>query len=180
MARADRAARRGDAPAVKTRLAGIEQHLHRGIVELLESQGVRMVNGVGRLKGPHEVVAETDSGLEELSADAVLLSTGSRPRIPDWAEPDGERLLTTRQAYPPPELPEHLIVIGSGVTGVEFVHMFRSFGSQVTLVVSRQQVLPQKDRSPLTENTLAMTTEANAAASSLWMCGFCEVIQSVS
>jgi dihydrolipoamide dehydrogenase len=54
-------------------------------------------------------------------------------------------VLTTRQAYPPPELPGHLVVIGSGVTGVEFVHMFRSFGSDVTLVVSRQQVLPQKD-----------------------------------
>src|SRR5437764_9125829 len=135
-----------DAPAVKTRLAGIEQHLHRGIVELLESQGVRMVNGVGRLKGPHEVVVETqDGGMEELEADAILLATGSRPRIPDWAEPDGNRVLTTRQAYPPPEIPEHLVVIGSGVTGVEFVHMFSSFGSQVTLTVSRQQVLPSKD-----------------------------------
>ena len=54
-------------------------------------------------------------------------------------------MLTTREAYPPPELPEHLVVIGSGVTGVEFVHMFASLGSQVTLVVSRQQVLPNKD-----------------------------------
>src|SRR5439155_11257120 len=63
----------------------------------------------------------------------------------DWARPDGERVLTTRQAYPPPQLPDHMIVIGSGVTGVEFVHMFSSFGSNVTLVVSRQQVLPLKD-----------------------------------
>jgi dihydrolipoamide dehydrogenase len=91
------------------------------------------------------VVVETVDGIEELSGDAVLVSTGSRPRIPDWAEPDGERILITRQSYPPPELPEHLVVIGSGVTGVEFVHMFASFGSQVTLIVSRQQVLPRKD-----------------------------------
>src|SRR5205085_892811 len=49
------------------------------------------------------------------------------------------------QAYPPPTLPGHLVVIGSGVTGVEFVHMFASLGSQVTLVVSRQHVLPNKD-----------------------------------
>jgi pyruvate/2-oxoglutarate dehydrogenase complex dihydrolipoamide dehydrogenase (E3) component len=75
----------------------------------------------------------------------VVLSTGSRPRIPDWAPIDGERVLTTRHAYPPPTLPEHLIVVGSGVTGVEFVHMFSAFGCQVTLIVSRQQVLPQKD-----------------------------------
>ncbi|MGH9273300.1 MAG: dihydrolipoyl dehydrogenase family protein, partial [Acidimicrobiales bacterium] len=77
--------------------------------------------------------------------DAILLSTGSRPRIPDWAQVDGERVLTTRDAYPPIEMPEHLVVIGSGVTGVEFVHMFSSLRSKVTLIVSRQQVLPQKD-----------------------------------
>jgi dihydrolipoamide dehydrogenase len=135
-----------DTAALKARLADIEGHLHRSIVELLDSQGVRMVNGVGRLKGPHEVVVETqDGGMEELEADAILLSTGSRPRIPDWCEPDGKRVLTTRQAYPPPEIPEHLVVVGSGVTGVEFVHMFSSFGSKVTLIVSRQQVLPTKD-----------------------------------
>jgi dihydrolipoamide dehydrogenase len=58
---------------------------------------------------------------------------------------DHERVLTTRDAYPPKELPEHLIVVGSGVTGVEFVHMFSAFGCKVTLVVSREQVLPQKD-----------------------------------
>src|SRR6476469_7693613 len=90
-------------------------------------------------------MAETAEGVTELDADAILLSTGSRPRVPDWCQPDGDRILTTRQAYPPPAMPEHLVVIGSGVTGVEFVHMFASFGSKVTLVVSRQQVLPQKD-----------------------------------
>ena len=78
-------------------------------------------------------------------ADAILISTGSRPRLPDWADVDGDRILSTRDAYPPKVLPEHLVVVGSGVTGVEFVHMFSSFGSEVTLIVSRQQVLPNKD-----------------------------------
>jgi dihydrolipoamide dehydrogenase len=134
-----------DLDAQRARIGEIETHLHDSIVELLTSQGVRLVKGTGRLKGPHDVVAETDEGIEEFSADAVLISTGSRPRVPDWAQPDGEHILTTRQAYPPPELPSHLVVIGSGVTGVEFVHMFTSFGSKVTLIVSRQQVLPNKD-----------------------------------
>ncbi|HKH07253.1 MAG TPA: FAD-dependent oxidoreductase [Acidimicrobiales bacterium] len=134
-----------DVRALRERIQGIENRLESNIVDLLRSQGVRLIQGSGRLKGPHEVVAETAEGVLELEADFVLLSTGSRPRIPDWAEVDGERVLTTRQAYPPPELPEHLVVIGSGVTGVEFVHMFSSLGSQVTLIVSRQQVLPQKD-----------------------------------
>jgi dihydrolipoamide dehydrogenase len=135
-----------DLDALKQRIAAIESRLNRSITELLQSQGVRMVQGTGRLLGPHEVVVETADGTtEELHADAVLLCTGSRPRVPDWCRPDGDRILTTRQAYPPPALPEHLVVVGSGVTGVEFVHMFSSFGSQVTLIVSRQQVLPQKD-----------------------------------
>lgn len=134
-----------DFEALKTRNASIEERLNRSVVTLLESQGVRMIHGTGRFEGPHDLVAETAQGSVELTADAVLLSTGSRSRIPDWVETDGERILTTRQAYPPAELPEHLVVVGSGVTGVEFVHMFSSFGCQVTLIVSRQQVLPQKD-----------------------------------
>ena len=134
-----------DLEGLRTRIADVSEHLRTSVCDMLESQGVRVLHGTGRLKGPHEVVAETHDGVHELQADAVLLSTGSRPRIPEWATPDGERVLTTRQAYPPPEMPSHLVVIGSGVTGVEFVHMFRSFGSKVTLIVSRQQVLPQKD-----------------------------------
>jgi dihydrolipoamide dehydrogenase len=134
-----------DAPAVRDRIATITGRLHRNIHDLLDSQGVRIISGVGKLKGPHEVIADVGGGIEELDADAVLVCTGSRPRIPEWCEPDGERILTTRQAYPPPEIPTHLVVIGSGVTGVEFVHMFSSFGAQVTLIVSRQQVLPRKD-----------------------------------
>jgi dihydrolipoamide dehydrogenase len=134
-----------DFEALRARIEAIEARLESNIVQLLRSQGVRMVHGTGTLAGPHELVVETPDGRVELEADAILISTGSRPRIPDWAAVDGERVLTTRQAYPPPELPEHLVVIGSGVTGVEFVHMFSSLGSEVSLIVSRQQVLPQKD-----------------------------------
>jgi pyruvate/2-oxoglutarate dehydrogenase complex dihydrolipoamide dehydrogenase (E3) component len=134
-----------DFEALRSRIQQIEDRLESNIVGLLRSQGVRMIEGTARLKGPHEIAVDTPDGVTEVTADVIVLSTGSRPRIPEWADCDGERVLTTRQAYPPPELPEHLIVIGSGVTGVEFVHMFSSLGSQVTLIVSRQQVLPQKD-----------------------------------
>jgi pyruvate/2-oxoglutarate dehydrogenase complex dihydrolipoamide dehydrogenase (E3) component len=134
-----------DLEGLRNRIKLIEARLEHNIVELLASQGVHLVPGTARLKGPHQVVVETSEGVGEIEADAILLSTGSRPRVPDWARVDGDRILTTRDAYPPNELPEHLVVIGSGVTGVEFVHMFSSLGSQVTLIVSRQQVLPLKD-----------------------------------
>jgi len=134
-----------DDAALRVRVAGAEAKLRDGVTGLLESQGVRILRGSGRLVGPHRVAAVTADGTEELEADAILLATGSRPRVPDWVTVDGDRILTTRQAYPPPVLPDHLVVIGSGVTGVEFTHMFSSLGSQVTLLVSRQQVLPTKD-----------------------------------
>jgi pyruvate/2-oxoglutarate dehydrogenase complex dihydrolipoamide dehydrogenase (E3) component len=134
-----------DLAALKQRISGIAEHLERATTEVLRRQGVRLLRGTGRLAGPRTVVVEGPEGTETLEADAILLATGSRPRVPEWAEPDGERVLVTRDAYPPAELPEHLVVVGSGVTGVEFVHMFTSLGCQVSLVVSRQQVLPGKD-----------------------------------
>jgi dihydrolipoamide dehydrogenase len=134
-----------DIDALKQRVKSIEQRLHDSISGLLGSQGVRMITGTAKFKGSHEIVADTEHGIEELQADYVVIATGSRPRVPDFAPVDGERVLTTRQSYPPPEIPEHMIVIGSGVTGVEFTHLFDSFGSKVTLLVSRQQVLPIKD-----------------------------------
>ena len=134
-----------DAVALRQRIESIASKLEHGTRQLLDSQGVRILRGTGRLVGSHQVVAETAEGAVELDADAILLATGSRPRLPDWADVDGERVLSTRDAYPPPSWPTHLVVIGSGVTGVEFVHMFSSLGSEVSLIVSRQQVLPQKD-----------------------------------
>ncbi|MBM36557.1 MAG: FAD-dependent oxidoreductase [Actinomycetota bacterium] len=134
-----------DAEHLRARIQGIEQRLEQSVTQLLTSQGVTIHRGTGRLLGPHEVCVDTSNGVVELTADAIVLATGSRPRIPEWAPIDRERVLTTRDAYPPEQLPEHLVVVGSGVTGVEFVHMFASLGSEVTLIVSRQQVLPQKD-----------------------------------
>jgi dihydrolipoamide dehydrogenase len=142
-----------DLDALRLRVTELSERIERQNLGLLESQGVRIVRGTGRLVDAHtvEIAQGADVGpgtgttVEQLHADAVMVSTGSRPRIPEWAAPDGVRVLTTRDAYPPPELPEHLVVVGSGVTGVEFVQMFSSFGSRVTLIVSRQQVLPAKD-----------------------------------
>jgi dihydrolipoamide dehydrogenase len=135
-----------DTASLRTRISGIVERLQSSVTTQLASQGIRMIRGTARVTGLHEVtVSQADGTTEVLPADAILVSTGSRPRIPDWVTPDGERILTTRDCYPPRTIPSHICVVGSGVTGVEFVHMFSSLGSKVTLVVSRQQVLPQKD-----------------------------------
>lgn len=135
-----------DLEQLRDRLGAIEARLEGTVRGLLSSQRVELVDGIGRFDGPNRVIATLADGSERgFDADVVVLSTGSRPRIPEWAPVDGERVLSTRDAYPPRLMPEHVVVVGSGVTGVEFVHMFESMGAEVTLVVSRQQVLPQKD-----------------------------------
>ncbi len=134
-----------DIEALTERIDSIKGHLQANTTRLLESQGVDLVHGTARMVSPHEVELTSAAGVRVIPADAVLIATGSSPRIPEWCQPDGERILTTRECYPPRIFPRSMTVIGSGVTGVEFVHMFSSFGAEVTLVVSRQQVLPQKD-----------------------------------
>ena len=91
------------------------------------------------------VATVADGTVTECTADVVLIATGASPRILPDAEPDGERILTWRQVYSLTELPEHLIVIGSGVTGAEFASAYTEMGVKVTLVSSRDRVLPSED-----------------------------------
>jgi pyruvate/2-oxoglutarate dehydrogenase complex dihydrolipoamide dehydrogenase (E3) component len=135
-----------DVDALTSRIESIKARLSTDVSGLLESQGVVIIRGSARITGVHVVHVDCADGSQmDLEADDILVCTGSRPRIPEWVHPDGDRILTTRDCYPPRIFPESVTIIGSGVTGVEFAHMFASFGSKVTLVVSRQQVLPGKD-----------------------------------
>ena len=134
-----------DFAALGKRIRDIETKISESFTELLVSQNVQIIQGFGSLNSEREVAVSSEAGEQIIESDVIVLATGSRPRVPDWAPVDGVKVLTTRHAYPPPSIPEKLVVIGSGVTGVEFVHMFKSFGSDVSLLVSRQQVLPNKD-----------------------------------
>ena len=88
----------------------------------------------------------TTGGKEQiLRADLVLVATGAAPRTLPTAQPDGERILTWEQVYDLDEVPSHLIVVGSGVTGAEFASAYLSLGIDVTLVSSRDRVLPGED-----------------------------------
>ncbi|MDF1596266.1 MAG: NAD(P)H-quinone dehydrogenase [Acidimicrobiia bacterium] len=134
-----------DLDRLADRIRSISGNLERGAIRMLQSQGVDIVMGTGRFTGLNQAVVETELGTREFEFDTGMISTGSAPRIPGWATIDGERILTTRDCYDLDVVPEHIVIVGSGVTGVEFVHIFVSLGSKVTLVVSRQQVLPHRD-----------------------------------
>ncbi|MFB9251517.1 NAD(P)H-quinone dehydrogenase [Sphaerisporangium melleum] len=132
---------RVDLPLVNERVKELAAHQSADIAARLAAEGVRVVRGTGRLAGPQLVQV----GDETITAEVVIIATGATPRVLPGAEPDGERVLNWRQLYDLPELPEHLIVVGSGVTGAEFAGAYRSLGSQVTLVSSRDRMMPNED-----------------------------------
>lgn len=134
-----------DPKALSSRIKEITADINETWVELLADQRVSMIGGTGRFTGPNTALVDTVDGEREITFEKALISTGSAPRVPDWAAVDGQRILTTRDCYDLDGVPEHMIVVGSGVTGVEFTHIFEAMGSEVTLVVSRQQILPHRD-----------------------------------
>lgn len=141
---------RADLAVVNDRVLALAKAQSADIAERLTASGVRIIIGTGRLAGDSGVVAVTADGIEELPADAILLAVGAHPRILDTAVPDGERILTWEQVYGMRELPEHLIVVGSGVTGAEFASAYNGLGCDVTLVSSRDRVLPGEDEDAAT------------------------------
>lgn len=143
-------------PAVRVDLGVVNQRLMRLAKETskdmkaaLDAAGVTVIDGEGRLEGPHRVIARQSGAngvdIDSFDADTVIVAVGARPRTLPTAEPDGERILTWTQLYNLTEVPEHLIVIGSGVTGAEFASAYTNLGSTVTLVSSRDRVLPGED-----------------------------------
>jgi dihydrolipoamide dehydrogenase len=136
---------RVDMAKVNARIKALAKAQSDDISARLESEGVRIINGTGRLAGTRAVIAVTAEGEQRLTADIVLVATGAQPRELDAAKPDGERIFNWAQIYNLVEVPEHLIVVGSGVTGAEFASAYTALGVKVTLVSSREKVLPGQD-----------------------------------
>ncbi len=138
--------------ALNERVKQLAAEQSSDIREQLERKGVRLVKGRARFSDKqvghttHDIEIVTESGeTEHVSCDMVLVCTGASPRVLKGAEPDGERILNWRQMYDLQELPTHLVVVGSGVTGAEFVSAFAELGVKVTMVASRDRILPHDD-----------------------------------
>ncbi|RAZ31662.1 NAD(P)H-quinone dehydrogenase [Microbacterium sp. SMR1] len=134
--------------AVNRRLLSLARQQSDDMRAQLVEAGVRIISGHGRLDGTHALIAATGPGgtdFDRVEADTLVVSVGASPRELPSAKPDGERILTWTQLYDMKSLPEHLIVVGSGVTGAEFASAYMNLGAKVTLISSRDQVLPGED-----------------------------------
>ena len=137
---------RVDLGRVNARVKQLAADQSSDIAARLDRDGVRVLRGRGRLATGGTVVATLPDGSEEvLEADAILVATGAAPRTLESARPDGERILTWEQVYDLDDVPDKLIVVGSGVTGAEFASAYLALGIPVTLVSSRDRVLPGED-----------------------------------
>ncbi|HEX2074244.1 MAG TPA: NAD(P)H-quinone dehydrogenase [Geodermatophilus sp.] len=142
-----------DLAAVNRRVKGLAVAQSADIKARLVAEGVQVIAGRGRLCDEQRglaahtvhIVDEEDRVLETVEGDVVLIATGADPRVLPGAEPDGERILDWRDVYELDEMPEHLVVVGSGVTGAEFASGYLEAGVPVTLVSSRDRVLPGED-----------------------------------
>jgi pyruvate/2-oxoglutarate dehydrogenase complex dihydrolipoamide dehydrogenase (E3) component len=136
--------------AVNARLLRLARQQSEDMKSQLIKAGVRIIQGQGRLDGPQRVIVSNGRGksrtdFDEIEADTLVVSVGASPRLLESAMPDGKRIFTWTQVYSLDEIPEHLIVVGSGVTGAEFASAYTALGSKVTLISSRDQVLPGED-----------------------------------
>ena len=132
--------------AVMDRVKGLAFNQSADIGKKVAAAGVRIIEGEGRVLGAQRVeVREPGGAVSELPADAILVATGSNPRVLPFSEPDAERVFTSRELYDLRELPERLVVVGSGATGAEYAQAFSKFGADVHLISSRDQVLPKED-----------------------------------
>jgi pyruvate/2-oxoglutarate dehydrogenase complex dihydrolipoamide dehydrogenase (E3) component len=141
--------------AVNKRLLALAQQQSADMKAQLVRSGVRIVQGDGRLEDANTIIASTGRGkartdFDEITADTLIVAVGSTPRVLPTAKPDGERIFTWTQLYSLESVPEHLIVVGSGVTGAEFASAYLALGAKVTLVSSRDQVLPGEDHDAAT------------------------------
>ncbi|MGN2641458.1 NAD(P)H-quinone dehydrogenase [Nocardia takedensis] len=140
-------------PEVNARVKALALAQSSDIRTKLQSAGVTVLSGRAELTEPavglstkHRVLVQHEAGEPEvIEAEVVLIATGASPRVLPGAEPDGERILNWRQLYDLAELPETLVVVGSGVTGAEFVSAYTELGVRVKLVSSRDRVLPGED-----------------------------------
>ena len=135
-----------DLEAVVKRSRGVAKQLNQGVTHLMKKNKIAVHMGEGTLTGPTSLTVKGEQGEEKLTAKHVIVATGARARDLPFAKADGERVWTYRHAMTPKEMPEKLLVIGSGAIGIEFASFYNDMGCDVTVVEMLDRIVPVEDK----------------------------------
>ena len=137
---------RFDIDRVVKRSRDIAKQLASGVGFLLKKNKVSVIDGSGRLVGPHALeVTKDGSTVATLGAPHIILATGARARQLPRLESDGRLIWSYKEAMVPPAMPKRLLVIGSGAIGIEFASFYRNMGAEVTVVEVLDRILSAED-----------------------------------
>ena len=135
-----------DFKAIIKRSRGVAEGMSKGVQFLLKKNKVEVLTGTGKLAGQHKVeVTHPDGKKTSIESDNIILATGARSRELPNLEIDGEKIIGYRKALSLTELPESMLVVGSGAIGSEFAYFYNSMGTIVTLVEVLPNVVPLED-----------------------------------
>ena len=115
------------------------------IDENFESHGIECVQGTARIIDGHTVEVTRYKETRRLTADVILVATGSHPLRPADVPFDGETVVDSDDILKLPAIPERLVVIGGGVVGCEYAGIFAALGCRVTIINARERLLTQLD-----------------------------------
>ncbi len=135
-----------DFGAAVDRSRQVSERLVKGVEVLMRENGIEVIAGSGSLQSASVVeVALAAGGTRTVQTRNVILATGSRARTIPGITPDGERILTSREAIVLRERPASVVVVGAGPIGIEFAHVWQAYGAQVTVVEMLPHLLPLED-----------------------------------
>ncbi len=135
-----------DLAAAVGRSRQVSDRLTKGVKYLLDKNGVTSIFGRGRVAGNKHVEIELKGGGKTaIKATNIIIATGSTPKTLPGFEFDSQRVISSREALELQKLPEQIVVVGAGSTGMEFADVFNAFGADVTVVEALPQLLPLED-----------------------------------
>jgi dihydrolipoamide dehydrogenase len=132
-------------PAILERKQKIVNKHTKGIEFLFRKSKVETITGWGRIAGPGRVSVEKDGKKTEIETTYTMLATGSDARSLPGVEIDGKTILTNKEILELPAIPKSLVVVGAGAVGVEFASIFRTFGTEVTILEMLPRAVPLED-----------------------------------
>ncbi|KYH35280.1 dihydrolipoyl dehydrogenase [Clostridium tepidiprofundi DSM 19306] len=132
-------------------LAGIRKNrvvknLRMGLEHLMKKNNVQIINGKGRIISSTEVVVETDDNNIYIKCKKLIITTGSKPLVPEIFDVKFDNVLTSDEALELEEIPSNIVIIGAGAIGLEFATMFNYAGSRVNVIEAMENVLPLEDK----------------------------------